>query len=131
MSSRPTPVVAQQRRGACISQHTPRVSKTLARPPMRKFGRGKSSSVACVGVNTSNASGTRMNSSIVTCFSCDKKGHYATKCPEPRRTETPRKTSTVMCRRSRRVKRTSGWSTQAHRSGESWEEFGSSKRSSC
>ena len=35
---------------------------------------------------TNTSSGALKDLSHITCFNCDKKGHYATKCPEPRKT---------------------------------------------
>ena len=49
--------------------------------------RARKDSTLATGINASNVpnGGTRKDLSYITCFNCDKKGHYVTKCPEPRK----------------------------------------------
>ena len=49
--------------------------------------RARKDSTLATGITASNVpnGGTRKDLSYITCFNCDKKGHYVTKCPEPRK----------------------------------------------
>ena len=52
----------------------------------RHWGRkSQEGSTPATGVNNTSAGGSRPQKDVsqVTCFNCNKKGHYSNKCPEP------------------------------------------------
>ena len=58
----------------------------MARPPARNHERAWKNSIPAVSIYASNVASTaHKDLSHLTCFNSDRKGHYATKCPKPRK----------------------------------------------
>ena len=58
----------------------------MARPPARNHKRDWKDSTPAIGVHTPNVASTaHKDLSNLTCFNSDRKGHYATKCPKPKK----------------------------------------------
>ena len=75
------PYFSQSENGETSDKKTRKEKKKHCRQEQAR----KNSNLA-TGVNASIASGEARNDlSYITCFNCDQKGHYATKCPEPKR----------------------------------------------
>lgn len=68
---------------------------TSEKKKQRRQEQARKDSTPATKDHTSNAScgKARKDLSHITCFNCGETGHYADKCPEPGRTETPQKTS--------------------------------------
>lgn len=54
------------------------------RKEQHRLQRARNSGTPTTGVNTVLNGGAHKDLSHITCFNCDKKGHYADKCPDPR-----------------------------------------------